>query len=258
MVSAHRTHADVVSALRAAGCVFAEEEAQLLVEAARTPSDLERLVARRVSGEPLEHVLGHVFFHGRRIAVRPGVFVPRRRTEYLVDCAIELARPGAVIVDMCCGCGAVGSAVATAVGAAEIYAADIDPVATACARLNLPSHRVFDGDLFDALPATLRGRVDVLVANAPYVPSGVIGSMPREARCSEPRRALDGGPDGLDVHRRLVAGAIRWLTGGGSLLVESAAAQAPVVEGLIARAGLDPAARRSEEFDATVVIGTRR
>ncbi|BDB58292.1 MULTISPECIES: putative protein N(5)-glutamine methyltransferase [Rhodococcus] len=258
MVSAPRTHADVVSALRAAGCVFAEEEAQLLVEAAPTPSDLERLIARRVGGEPLEHVLGQVFFHGRRIAVREGVFVPRRRTEYLVDCAIELAQPGAVIVDMCCGCGAVGAALATAIEACEVYAGDIDPVATACARLNLPPHRVFDGDLFDALPGTLRGRVDVLVANAPYVPSGSIGSMPREARCSEPRHALDGGPDGLDVHRRLVAGAGRWLTDGGSLLVESAASQAPVVRDLMTRAGLDADTRGSEEADATVVIGTRR
>ena len=255
MVSAPRTHADVVSALRAAGCVFAEEEAQLLVEAAPTPSDLDRLVARRVGGEPLEHVLGQVFFHGRRIAVREGVFVPRRRTEYLVDCAIDLARPGAVIVDMCCGCGA---ALATAVEACEVYAVDIDPVATACARLNLPPHRVFDGDLFDALPDMLCGRVDVLVANAPYVPSGAIGSMPREARCSEPRHALDGGPDGLDVHRRLVADADRWLTDGGSLLVESAASQAPVVRDLVTRAGLDADTRGSEESDATVVIGTRR
>jgi len=258
MAHVRQARAEIVSALRTAGCVFAEQEAQLIEEAARTRAELDRLVARRAAGEPLEHVLGWVFFHGSRITVRPGVFVPRRRTEYLVDCAIELARPGVVIVDMCCGCGAVGAALATAVQPCEVYAADIDPVAVACARLNLPPHRVFDGDLCAALPETLLGRVDMLVANAPYVPSAAIRSMPREARCSEPLLALDGGLDGLDVHRRLVTDAVRWLADGGALLIESAAAQAPAVEGLMSRAGLDPKARHSDAFEATVVIGIRR
>ncbi|MEU5841160.1 putative protein N(5)-glutamine methyltransferase [Rhodococcus sp. NPDC047139] len=257
MAHARQARAEIVSALRSAGCVYAEKEAQLLDEAASTRTELERLVARRVAGEPLEHVLGWVFFHGRRIAVRPGVFVPRRRTEYLVDCTIDLAGPGAVIVDMCCGCGAVGAVLVTAVHPCEVYAADIDPVAVDCARLNLPADRVFAGDLCTALPEGLRGRIDVLVANAPYVPSAAIGSMPREARCNEPRLALDGGLDGLDIHRRLVTDAVRWLAAAGSLLVESAAVQAPAVETLMARAGLHAITRHSEELDATVVIGTR-
>lgn len=258
MVSAHQARADIVTTLRAAGCVFAEQEAQLLAEAARTPPDLERLVARRVAGEPLEHVLGWVSFRGDRIAVRPGVFVPRRRTEYLAHCAIELAAPGAVIVDMCCGSGAIGASIANAVESCEIYAVDIDPVAVDCAQLNLPADHVFEGDLCAPLPGRLRGRIDVMVANAPYVPSAEIGSMPREARCSEPRLALDGGIDGLDIHRRLAADGARWLADGGALLVESAAAQSFAVEDLMSRTGLDPVTRVSPEFDATVVIGFRR
>jgi len=256
MVSAHRP--DLVATLRAAGCVFAEDEARLLRETARTDAELDRFVARRVAGEPLEHVLGRVSFCGLTLVIRPGVFVPRRRTEFLAHCAAELTAPGATVVDLCCGCGAVAAALAAAVGGCEVHAADVDPVATGCARLNLPPHRVFDGDLYDALPARLYGHVDVLVANAPYVPTGQIASMPREARCREPRHALDGGTDGLDVHRRLVAGAPHWLAPGGALLVEVAVQQAAAATDLVTRMGLQARIRSSEEFDATVVVGTRR
>src|SRR5688500_11534193 len=192
---------DVIARLRAAGCVFAEAEARLLTDATGTPSELDALVARRVGGEPLEHVLGWVEFCGLRIAVDPGVFVPRRRTEVLVREAVSLAPPGAVVVDLCCGSGALGVALASTVGGVELHAADLDPAAVSCARRNVGAvgGRVHAGDLFDALPSGLRGRVDLLLANVPYVPSAGIGSMPREAREHEPRRALDGGADGLDV-----------------------------------------------------------
>jgi release factor glutamine methyltransferase len=107
--------AAVIIRLRAAGCVFAEDEARLLISAARTPAELDAMVARRTAGLPLEQVLGWAEFCGLRIAVAPGVFVPRRRTEFLVRQAAELARPGAVIVDLCCGAGAIGAALAAAV-----------------------------------------------------------------------------------------------------------------------------------------------
>ena len=106
---------DVVRRLRAAGCVFAEEEARLLGEAAATTADLEALVARRVAGEPLEQLLGWAEFCGLRIAVAPGVFVPRRRTEFLVETAVALVHAGAVVLDLCCGSGAVGAALLAAV-----------------------------------------------------------------------------------------------------------------------------------------------
>src|SRR6266702_3493316 len=109
----------VVTRLRAAGCVFAEDEARLLIAAAATPADLTAMVARRVAGLPLEHVLGWAEFCGLRIAIDPGVFVPRRRTELLVRQAAALTRSQDVVVDLCCGSGAVGAALVAAVGALE-------------------------------------------------------------------------------------------------------------------------------------------
>ena len=146
----------------------ADDEARLLVSAARTPADLDAMVDRRVAGLPLEHVLGWAEFCGQRIAVDPGVFVPRRRTELLVRQAVALGRAGAVVVDLCCGSGAVGAAVGAALDGVELYAVDVDPVAVRCARRNLAASggRVFDGDLYGPLPDTLLGRVDVVVANA--------------------------------------------------------------------------------------------
>ena len=249
----------VVSRLRAAGCVFAEDEARLLVSAARTPADLAAMVDRRVAGLPLEHVLGWAEFCGLRIAVDPGVFVPRRRTEFLVGQAAALARPGAVVVDLCCGSGAVGAALVAALDRVELYAVDLDPAAVHCARRNLAAAgaQSYIGDLYEPLPATLRGRVDVLVANAPYVPTKAVGLMPPEARMHEPRGALDGGADGLDVLRRVVASAPLWLAPGGHLLVETSQHQAPQAVDTVARNGLIPWVASSDEHSATVVIGTR-
>ncbi|CAL9347961.1 Release factor glutamine methyltransferase [Streptomyces sp. enrichment culture] len=249
----------VVAALRAAGCVFAEEEAELLLAAAGTPAELTALVDRRVAGEPLELVLGWAEFRGLRIAVEPGVFVPRRRTEFLVEQALAHAPEAAVVVDLCCGSGALGAALADALGDVEVHAADIDPAAVRCARRNLADRggHVHTGDLFEALPGHLRGRIDVLAANVPYVPTGEVPLLPAEARDHEPPVALDGGPDGLDVLRRVVAGAPRWLAPGGVLLVETSDRQASEALGVFARGGLAARLARSEEGYAHVVIGVR-
>jgi release factor glutamine methyltransferase len=248
--------AAVVLRLRAAGCVFAEDEARLLVEAAPTSPDLEALVSRRVAGEPLEQLLGWAEFCGLRIAVSPGVFVPRRRTEFLVETALPLTRPGAVVVDLCCGSGAVGAALTAAVPGLDLTAADVEPAAVACARRNLPGARVHQGDLFAALPPELRGRVDVLVANVPYVPTAAIALMPPEARDHEPRTALDGGPDGLDVARRVVSAAPEWLAPGGSVLCETGEGQTSPALGVVRAAGLAARVEADDERGATVVVGT--
>ena len=214
----------VVAELRAAGCVFAEEEASLLQAEAGSTEELASLLARRVAGEPLEQVLGWAEFGGLRIAVAPGVFVPRRRTALLAELAVQHAlRTGteAIVVDLCCGTGAIGAVVAARVPDAELHAADIDPDAVACARANLRGQHVHQGDLYDALPPRLRGRVDVLAVNAPYVPTDEIARMPTEARDHEHRVALDGGPDGLVLHRRVAADAAEWLAPGGVLLLET-------------------------------------
>ncbi len=251
--------AAAVAALRAAGCVFAEDEAELILATARTPDHLADLVGRRVAGLPLEQVLGWAEFHGLRIAVEPDVFVPRRRTEFLVDQALAQAPDASVVVDLCCGSGAVGAALAAALGPIELHAADVHPAAVRCARRNLApvGGRVHQGDLFAALPAALRGRVDILAANVPYVPTGDVGLLPPEARDHEPTVALDGGADGLDVLRRVTAGAPDWLAPGGCLLVETSARQAPAAVAAFTASGLTARLAVCGELEATVVVGTR-
>ncbi|MFE5307689.1 putative protein N(5)-glutamine methyltransferase [Isoptericola sp. NPDC056573] len=273
----------LVARLRAAGCVFAEDEAALLLEAAARPEPaarrrsggadavdgdrLEELVARRVAGEPLEHVLGRVEFAGRSWSVGRGVFVPRRRTELMVGAALALPAP-ATVLDLCCGCGAVGGAVLLglrAAGAAPVlHASDVEPAAVVHARRNLGplGAAVHEGDLLSVVPAMLRGRVDLLLCNAPYVPTGAIATMPPEARDHEPAVALDGGADGLDVLRRVVAAAPGWLAPGGSLLFEVGTGQVEGATALVEAHGLRATVVTDDDPDAddatggTVVVAT--
>ena len=215
-------------------------------------------------------MLGWAEFCGLRIHLDPGVFVPRARTALLVDLAVGILRyevavrppagqperPGlsGCLVDLCCGSGAVGAAISDRLPEVEVYAADVDPAAVACARRNLAPERVLAGDLYDALPGHLRGRVDVLVANAPYVPSDAIATMPPEARDHEAQVALDGGPDGVDLHRRIAADAGDWLSPGGSLLIETGRHQAPLTVSACETAGLRARVVTDDERDATAVV----
>ena len=268
--------AAIAARLRAAGCVFAEDEADLLISAAATPDELQAMVDRRAAGLPLEHVVGWADFCGLRITVAPGVFVPRLRSEFLVAQAAELARPGqgsapppdpgrggpTVILDLCCGSGAIGMAVAAALSKTvevELHAVDLDPAAAACASANLgkAGGYAYEGDLCQPLPARLRGFVDLMIANAPYVPTAEIGLLPAEARLYEPLIALDGGADGVDLHRRIAAAAPAWLAPGGKLLIETSQRQAPLTMAAITAAGLVPQLASSDEFRVTVVIGSR-
>lgn len=262
-MSAVTERSEVISRLRAAGCVFAEEEADLLLSTAATPAELRAMVDRRVAGVPLEHLLGWVSFGGRRMRVEPGVFVPRRRTELLARRAAELvaaAGPGPVLVELCCGAGAVASYVCDRLAGVQVHAMDVDPAAVRCARRNLSAHdaRVYEGDLFDPLPATLRGRVDVLVANPPYVPTSALGTMPTEARDHEPRVALDGGADGLDVLRRVVARAPEWLAGPGSwLLLELGRDQVAAALDTADAVGLTAWAHEDDDLGGTILVASR-
>lgn len=255
---------DVVDRLRAAGCVFAEEEAELLIAGSTSAVELQQMMERRVAGLPLEVILGWASFCGLRIMIDPGVFVPRRRTEMLVERAVELGRSlptgtVPVVLDLCCGSGALGVAVAVALGSVELVAADVDPAAVRCARRNVAAVGgvVHQGDLFDPLPVGLRGRIDLLVANAPYVPTDAIALLPPEARLHEPQVALDGGSDGLRIQARVIAEAAVWLAPDGHLLVEAAQAQAPISSALMAAAGLRARLVEDDEVGSTVVIGTR-
>jgi release factor glutamine methyltransferase len=246
-----------VDRLRQAGCVFAEDEARLLLEAAGSAAQLEAMLARRIGGTPLEVVLGWAEFCGLRIGIEPGVFVPRQRTTFLVEQAGRVAPAGGVVVDLCCGSGAIGAALLTADPSLVVHAADIDPTAVRCARRNLQPHggKAYLGDLFAPLPAELEGCVDVVVANAPYVPSDEIALMPPEAREHEPRPALDGGVDGLVIARRVVAAAAAWLRPGGHLLIETSHRQAAELVSAYAEAGLRGEVRTCEALGATVVTG---
>lgn len=249
----------VAARLRAAGSVFAEDEAEVLISAAASAADLARMVDQRVAGVPVAHVVGWVDFCGLRLDVAPGVFVPRPRTELLARLAAARAWRGAVVVDLCCGCGAVGAAVAAAVDGVRLYATDIDPAAVACARGNLARYggRVGHGDLFAPLPAGLRGRVDLVTANLPYVPTRDLDLLPADARAHEPRRALDGGPDGLEVLRRVAAEAPGWLSGHGRLLVEVSDRQVREASAVLRRAGLSARVRRDRDLEATVIVSGR-
>jgi release factor glutamine methyltransferase len=247
---------ETIAALRAAGCVFAEDEAAVLIEAAPDETALATMIRRRARGEPLEQVVGFADFAGVRVRLRPGVFVPRVRSELLVREAVRRTAGRAVVVDLCCGSGALGLAVKRHRPGTALYAADVDPVAVACARDNLAGRgEVFQGDLFDPLPRGLA--IDVLLANVPYVASGHLPFLPAEARDHEPRTALDGGDDGLDVLRAVVAEAPRWLSAGGVLLSEITDAQAEAAIAAVGDAGMTAEVVTDDDLEATVVIGVR-
>ncbi|MFT4166542.1 MAG: putative protein N(5)-glutamine methyltransferase [Microlunatus sp.] len=257
----------VIDRLRQAGCVYAEDEAAVLVEAAGGDDlELERLVSVRVGGAPLEPLLGWVAFGGLRVAVGPGVFVPRVRTELLAE--LGLARLGsdavaagsvvtdAVVVELCCGVAAVAAVLQRSGRIRELYAVDIDPIAVGYARQNLSEPAVtLAGDLYEPMPARLRGRVDLILANAPYVPTDAIALMPREARDHEPLAALDGGADGADIQRRIIAAAPTWLRASGHLMIETGREQSTITATAMADAGLVTEVVIDDNREGTVVIG---
>ncbi|MGV9710301.1 putative protein N(5)-glutamine methyltransferase [Gordonia sp. NPDC003424] len=243
--------------LRSAGCVFAEDEADLLVTQAGDEAELDLLVSRRLDGTPLEVIVGWTSFAGLRVEVAAGVFIPRQRTQFLVEVAAGLVGPGATVVDMCCGSGAIGLAIAHAVPGIDLHACDVDPTAVRCAARNLVDvgGHVYCGDLFSPLPDRLRGATDLVVANAPYVPTDEIAFMPPEARDHEPRHTLDGGPEGIDIHRRIADEVTDWLRPGGHVLIETGRGQAPLTEAALAHSGATATTVTSDELFATVVVG---
>ncbi|MFC8296345.1 putative protein N(5)-glutamine methyltransferase [Micromonospora orduensis] len=259
MAYARADRSALVDRLRAAGCVYAEDEADLLLAAADDPATVADLTERRVAGEPLEYLLGWAEFCGLRIAVDAGVFVPRGRTALLVEAAAALTGPAPAVVDLCCGSGATTVALAHRLAPRWLAAADIDPAAVACARRNLAglSAEVFEGDLFAPLPPSWRGRLDLVVANAPYVPTDAVALMPPEARLHEAPVALDGGPDGLSVLRRVGAEAVHWLAPGGHLVVEAGEDQVDALQEAFAALGLRTTVHHDDNLDATALTARR-
>lgn len=229
--------AAVADRLAAAGCVAADEEARELTAAAPDGAALEAWIRRREQGEPLAWITGTLRFCDRAIAVDPGVYVPRFQTEELARRAAAVLPATGSAVDLCTGAGAVAAYLAAAVPAASVIGVDIDVRATACARRNGINALV--GDLDGPLRPR---RFDVVTAVAPYVPTGELRLLPADVQRYEPRSALDGGADGLDVVRRVVEAAGRLLWPGGWLLLEVGGEQDRWLGPALAGAGLGAAA----------------
>ncbi len=215
----------VVRALAEGGCVAPDAEADALLRASREGVvPIEELIARRLRGEPLAWITGWVRFCGIWIRVDPGVFVPRPHTETLARRAVSLLPTEGIAVDLCTGSGAVAVVLGSGRPRATVVATDVDPAAVACARRNGVGALV--GDLDEPLPPSIRGRVNVMTAVVPYVPTEELHLLPRDVLDNEPRRVLDGGPGGTTVLVQAAEAAARWLRPGGSVLLEIGGNQA--------------------------------
>ena len=201
------------------------------------------LVRRRAAGEPTAWLTGRREFLGRSFRVDPRVLVPRPETELMVEAALDLLPEAGAALDLCTGSGCIAVSLALSRPGARVTATEISPGALALARENAAALGApvdfLEGDLFAPLPPDLR--FDLVVSNPPYVPAGEIEGLSREVR-REPRIALDGGPDGLDVVRRVVAGAPVRLRPGGALVVEMHETHAEILPALCLAAGFAEAA----------------
>jgi release factor glutamine methyltransferase len=205
------------------------------------------LVKRRAEGEPTAYLTGAREFFGRRFAVDARVLVPRPETELLVEAALEALPEGGAALDLGTGSGAVAVSLALGRPGARVTAVDLSPDALEVARANAAAHaatvELLLGDLFAPLPAG--ARFDLIASNPPYVPTGELSGLQREVR-REPRLALDGGPDGLIVLRRIVEAAPRWLAPGGALLLEMHESHLEALPALCLAAGFATAEARRD------------
>jgi release factor glutamine methyltransferase len=222
-------------ALAQAGCVAADEEADELLASATSPGHLEAMLVRRLTGEPLAWIIGRARFCGLELAIEPGVYEPRWQSEPLARRAAALLPPTGVGVDLCTGTGAIGLVMQRAHRQATVVGTEIDPLAANCARRN--GLVVYEGHLDEPLPGALAAKVDVMAGVAPYVPREAMAFLPRDVARFEPRRALDGGPGGLQVVAELVGRSRRWLAPGGWLLLEVGSDQVDATGALLAAAG---------------------
>lgn len=208
------------------------------------------LVRRRAQGEPLQQILGETEFYSRVFKVGPGVFIPRPETERLVEEAVALLAPpdrrllAPVAVEIGCGTGIIGVALALEIPRLTIYATDINPAAIQLTGQNAHTLgagsrvHLFQGNRFDPLPEHLKGKVDLVVSNPPYVRAGDIPQLATEVADHDPVEALDGGADGLVFYRALAATVGDWLRPGGHVAVEIGDDQGQDVEDILAASNL--------------------
>ncbi len=219
---------DLTVLLAREGFLAAEEEAEALI--ARAAGDiglLEELVDRRLTGEPLAWIIGYATFCDLTVRVDPDVYVPRWLSEPLARRAAERLPADGIAVDLCTGSGAIAMTVAAAQPGARVVGADLDERAIACATAN--GVEAYQGDLFAPLPAELQGRVDVVVAVVPYVPTPELPLLQRDTFTFEGTLAYDGGSDGTEILRRVLEESPRWLRSGGALLLELGGGQADLL-----------------------------
>jgi release factor glutamine methyltransferase len=234
-MTARRSRSAVVGRLAAAGCVAAEEEADELLAAAPDDDALDRWIRRREQGEPLAWIIGSLQFCGHTVRIDPGVYVPRLQSEDLARRAASLlaatGKSGRA-ADLCTGAGAIAAHLIAEAPQATVVGVDIDRRAVACARQNgVPTVL---GNLGDPLHSNA---FDVVTAVGPYVPTGELGLLPADVQRYEPRLALDGGEDGLDLVRRIVLSTARLLRTGGWLLIELGGQQDKVLSPALAASG---------------------
>ncbi|MBR1730968.1 MAG: peptide chain release factor N(5)-glutamine methyltransferase [Ruminococcus sp.] len=203
----------------------------------------ESLVERRLSGEPLQYILGEWEFYGRRLKVGSGVLIPRDDTEVLLRCCLEIlkTKPCARILDLCSGSGALAIAVAKETGC-EVYAveksADALPYLYENIKLNNAEVKVCDGDVFECHREFENGFFDLILSNPPYIKSEEINSLQTEVGF-EPRMALDGGEDGYDFYRFIIKEWSAKLKSGGTLAFELGEGQFDTVKALMNEAGYE-------------------
>jgi release factor glutamine methyltransferase len=237
--------------------VAADEEALELTAAAPDDGTLDDWIARRTAGEPLAWITGRAEFCGIGVGVDSGVYVPRWQSEPLARKAAELLPADGTAVDLCTGSGAVALVLSAARPRALVLATETHPVAVANARRNGVDVR--EGHLFDPLPDDLAGAVDVVVAVAPYVPTSAMHLLPRDVLAFEPRSALDGGQDGLEVVAEVVGASLWWIRQGGWLLMEVGGDQIEPTSDLFQSAGYDRLSVLTDgDGDRRAVIGCRR
>jgi len=242
--------------LSSAGFIAADEEAdELLAAAGGDTTHLARLVERRLTGEPLAWITGRLRFCGVDVRVDPGVYVPRWHSEQLARRAAGRLPDEGVAIDLCTGSGAIARVLMRARPRARVVATDVDERAVACATANgVEAHH---GDLFEPLPPLLEGRVDVVVAVVPYVPTRELPMLQRDTFTFETALSYDGGPDGTTILRRVVVDSPRFVRPGGALLLELGGDQADVLGDDLARLGyIDVAVIRDEEGDVRGIEAT--